>query len=185
VHKIALPVILALSLSAALQLPNPAQQGSDWARLDDAGTAAYQKGNFAEAEKSFLDAQKASESFPAGDLRLARTLNNLALVYDAENKDKESEELYKKSLALKQAAEKPDFLSINATINNLSSLYKKQKRFADAIDQYRQALANAEKGFGPDSTHVAACLNNLSGALSVLNKYSEAEPLLRRSLAII
>ncbi|MBX9723651.1 MAG: tetratricopeptide repeat protein, partial [Candidatus Obscuribacterales bacterium] len=151
VQRIALSAFLAIGFAAAIPGAIFGQQGVEFGKIEDEGTAAYKKGSFADAEKSFLDAQQLAKSFPAGDERIARTMNNLALVYDAEGKNKEAEDLYKQSIALKQAAEKPDYKAINATLNNLASLYKKLNRVPDALDVYKQTLANAEKADGAES----------------------------------
>jgi len=76
------------SLAAAALLWTCAAQAQStlWKTHDDAGTEAYQAGRYAEAEKQFKIALAEAEEFGPSDLRLATSLNNLALLYDTQGK---------------------------------------------------------------------------------------------------
>ena len=52
-----------------------------WVRLMRAGDAALQQGNLDEAIKQTKTALDVAEAFGPGDLRLATTLTNLAMLY--------------------------------------------------------------------------------------------------------
>lgn len=64
---------------------------SRWQSYMTAATAAYQHGNYVEAEKQLSAALKEAERFGVQAPRLATTLNNLATVYQAQGKYGEAE----------------------------------------------------------------------------------------------
>ncbi len=75
-------------------------QGGLWETYRAAGDKAYQQGDYPEAEKQWAAAVKEAEGFGPQDPRLATTLNNLALLYDAQGKYAEAEPLHKRALEL-------------------------------------------------------------------------------------
>ncbi len=70
-----------------------------WEALNAAGTEAYERGDYAEAEKQFGAALEEAEGFGPRDLRLATTLYNLAELYGAQVRHVEAEPLYKQARA--------------------------------------------------------------------------------------
>ena len=72
---------------------------------------------------------------------MARTLHNLASVYNAQGKYAEAEALYKRALEIKEKALGADHPSVAMTLNNLAVLYQGQAKYADAAGLYERALA--------------------------------------------
>src|SRR5260370_41840864 len=68
-----------------------------WAALMDAGKAAMEKRQYAEAEKDFRDAVSTAERIGEKDARLAGALLFLAQACDAESKRDEAEILAKRA----------------------------------------------------------------------------------------
>ncbi len=116
-------------------------QVEQWQSHMDAGDQAYQQGNYAEAEKQLVGALKEAEGFGPQDPRLATSLNNLGLVYDAQGKYTEAEPLYKRSLAIWEKALGPEHPDVATSLNNLAELYRGQGKYADADPLYNRALA--------------------------------------------
>ena len=159
-------------------------QVEQWQSHMDAGVKTYQQGNYPEAEKQFTAAVKEAEGFGPQDLRLATTLNNLALLYKAQGKYAEAEPLHKRALAIYEKTLGPGHPRVATSLNNLALLYKAQGRYVDAEPLYQRALAIYEKTLGPEHPKLATCLNNLASLYHVQGRYAEAEPLYKRALAI-
>ncbi len=79
-------------------------EGSTWEAQIAAGSKAFQRGDYPEAERQFEPALKTAEGFGPQDPRLARSLNNLALLYYAQGDYAEAEPLYKRALAISEKA---------------------------------------------------------------------------------
>ena len=74
--------LLVALVCLALWSAHAAAQGGQWESYTTAGLAAFQQGNYVEAEKQFGTALKEAEGFGPKDTRLATSLNNLALLYN-------------------------------------------------------------------------------------------------------
>ncbi|MDA2914933.1 tetratricopeptide repeat protein, partial [Acidobacteriia bacterium AH_259_A11_L15] len=80
--------------------PVPASaQETRWEALMADARKAYQRADYAEAEKLLLAARQEAEKFGKQDPRLATSLNELALLYHAQSRYAEAEPLYQRSLA--------------------------------------------------------------------------------------
>ena len=66
-------------------------QETAWQRYMEAAGEAYQQGNYVEAEKQSLAAVQEAEKFGPDDLRLAQSLNNLAVLYRDQGRYAEAE----------------------------------------------------------------------------------------------
>ncbi len=150
-----------------------------------AGNEAYQRGNYAEAVAQFEAALREAEKFGSVDLRLATSLNSLALLYRAQGRYAEAEPLYQRSLGIREkslGAEHPD---VAQSLNNLAELYRVQGRYAEAEPLYQRSLAILEKVLEPGHPHVARSFNNLAVLYRAQGRYAEAELLYKRALAIL
>ena len=157
---------LVLIGGIALWLIYAPNQGAKWESYITAGQQAYQQADYAEAEKQFEAALKEAEAFGPDDVRLAKSLNELGLVYKAQGRYADAEPLYERSLAILEKALGPEHLNVAASLNNLAGLYSTQGRYADAKPLYERSLAIWETALGPDHPNVAASLNNLAGLYS-------------------
>ncbi len=68
-------------------------QGGQWNTLNAAGIEAYQRGDYAEAEKQWSAALKEAEGFGPQDPRLATSLKDLAGLYHDQGRYAEAEPL--------------------------------------------------------------------------------------------
>nr|WP_299072313.1 sensor histidine kinase [uncultured Allomuricauda sp.] len=96
---------------------------------------------------------------------LAKLLNNIGIIYRFQDKHKRAEEIYLKSLKLKQ--ELKDSLGMAATLTNLGLVYNKIENRKEKSTQYLQRSKNLYQLLGrPD--HVASC--NISLGQIFLNQ---------------
>ncbi|MEE8199757.1 MAG: tetratricopeptide repeat protein, partial [Candidatus Acidoferrales bacterium] len=94
--------------------PVPASaQETRWDNLNNAAIEAYQRADYAEAEKLLLAALKEAEKFGPEDPRLAITLASLTVVHDAQILG-------------------PEHPALAASLNNLAELYRAQAKYAQA-----------------------------------------------------
>ena len=175
------PVLLLLLLAA---VPLIAQQGR-WQQLTDQVTALYQQGKYAEAIPIAQEAVRVTEAtFGPQDPKLARSLNNLAQLYDDQGQYAQAEPLFQRALAIWQEALGPEDPGVAGTLNNLASLYEDEGKYAQAEPLFQRTLAIDEKALGPEHPDVARDLNNLASLYAEEGKYAQAEPLYQRALAI-
>jgi CHAT domain-containing protein/Flp pilus assembly protein TadD len=114
----------------------------------------------------------------------ARSLNNLAGLYESQGRYSEAEPLYKQALAIKKQQLGDNHPSTATSLNNLAALYRVQGRYSEAEPLYQQALAIRRKQLGDNHPNTARSLNNLASLYQNQGRYSEAEPLYKQALAI-
>jgi CHAT domain-containing protein len=112
-------------------------------------------------------------------------LDSLANLYEAQGSHyADAEQLYKRSLAIREKALGPDHPDVAASLNNLASLYIAHGRSPDAEPLLKRSLAIKEKVLGPDHKDVAVSLYNLAILYGAEGRYAGAEALLKQSLVI-
>ena len=79
----------------------------------------------------------------------AQSLNNLAVAHFENGDSRAAEQLYKRSIAIKEAALGPEHPELALTLNNLAELYRTQRRFEEAEPLFNRALAIDQKVVGP------------------------------------
>ena len=159
-------------------------QDTGWAKYMDAAKAAFDRGQYAEAEKQFKAALKEAEKFGEEDPRLGISLSRLGNVYRAEKRYAEAEPLYRRALAILEKALAPEHPFVATPLNNLAELYRTQGRYAEAEPLYKRALAIREKALGPKHPHVAQSLENYAKLLRKTNRKPEAAKIEARAQAI-
>ena len=110
------------------------------------------------------------------------SVNNLAVLYQAQGRYGEAEPLYKRALEASERVlgkEHPDTL---ASVNNLALLYQAQGRYGEAEPLYRRALEASERVLGKEHPDTLTSVNNLAVLYQAQGRYGEAEPLYKRAL---
>jgi len=115
---------------------------------------------------------------------VAKSLNNLALLYYAQGAYVKAEPLYARALAIWEKALGPEHPDVAMSLNNLALLYHAQGAYAKAEPLYARALAIWEKALGSEHPDVAKGLNNLAMLYHAQGASAKAEPLYARALAI-
>ena len=122
-----------------------ADPGALWQQSYDAGREAYERADYNRAQKMFAAAAQEAERFPHQDLRLARSLNNLAGAYAAQGKYAEAEPLYQRSLAILEKVRGPDDPDVATVLSNYAALLQATNRGAEAAKLEARANAIREK----------------------------------------
>ena len=156
-------------------------QSSPWDTYMDAGTKAYQQGNYPEAERQFKGAVKEAEGFGLEAPRLTTSLNDLGALYRAQGKYAEAEPLLKRSLAILEKALRREHPDVAQSLNNLALLYDAQGRYAKAEPLSKRSLAIWEKALGPDHPNIAKNLENYADLLRETGRGNEVLEMIARA----
>ncbi len=152
------PKALTLLLSATIALVSSGltSQGA-WAAgkfeaYSTSAEKAYAAQDYPEAEKNFLQALNESGKLEKGDKRPATTMYNLALVYQAEGKYKEAEEMFLKAKDAFVGFYGADHQRVGQVYLDMADLYVQQagedakpELRAKAAENYKSAIAVFEK----------------------------------------
>jgi len=161
-------------------------QEARWNELNAEVTRLYQEGKYAEAIQPAQESVRVAEAtFGREHPNVAKSLNNLGLLYKKQGRYAVTEPLYERALAIKEKMLRPDDPAVATSLNNLAELYRMEGRYADAEPLHNRALAIREKVLGLDHPDVAESLNNLALLYQAEGRYAEAEPFLKRARAIL
>jgi tetratricopeptide (TPR) repeat protein len=72
---------------------------------------------------------------------VARSLNNLADLYQRQARYADAEPIYKRALDIRERTVGPDHPDTAASVNNLASLYQAEGRTADALPLVERMMA--------------------------------------------
>ncbi|WP_146203800.1 tetratricopeptide repeat protein, partial [Azospirillum sp. TSO5] len=168
--------------------PSLTALGSDDAgrrRLSDLGLWFAEKAYYGIAVNISKDALATyRQVLPPEHPDIARGLNNLALLYQAQGQLFEAQPLYEEALAIFRQALPPKPPVIATGLNNLASLYKDQGRLSEAQPLYEDALAIFRQSLPPRHPDIAVSLNNLALLYQAQGRLPEAQPLYEEALAI-
>ena len=114
----------------------------------------------------------------------APELNNLAALYERQERYADAEPLFKRALALREKSLPSGHPDVGQSLNNLATLYEREDRHGDTAPLFKRALVIYEKAAGPEHPAVATLLNNLGQVDKVEARYADAEQEIKRSLAI-
>jgi tetratricopeptide (TPR) repeat protein len=121
----------------------------------------YRAGHYVEATPLAQEALAIREKALGPDHPAVGTTNNLALLYQSQDRFAEAEPLYKRSLAIREKALGPDHPDVAIDLDNLAWLYRAQGRFAEAlamsgraidIVEHRIAVASSARSAGNAGT---------------------------------
>ena len=112
------------------------------------------------------------------------SLNNLALLLQAQGDLAGARPLFERALAIREKALGPEHPDTASSLNNLAGLLKGQGDLAGARPLYERALAIRERALGPEHPSTATSLNNLARLLQDQGDLAGARPLFERALAI-
>ena len=116
--------------------------------------------------------------------QLARSMDQLARIYEKQGRYGEAEPLYQRSLTILEQQLGTHHPDVASSLNNLAGLYYSMGRYGEAEPLHVRSLSIREKQLGDDHPDVAQSLNNLASLYYSMGRYGEAEPLYVRSLAI-
>ena len=117
--------------------------GIEWDVLSQEVVSLHQKGQY---DRAVTIAKKALEiaeqSVGENHPDVATSLNNLALLYDAQKQYAQAEPLYKRALAIREKALGPNHPSVAASLENLAALYGKtgREKAAEALEKRAETI---------------------------------------------
>jgi tetratricopeptide (TPR) repeat protein len=150
-----------------------------WESRMRASDEAYGRGDHGEAERHW----NAHLEFEV-NMGSNRSLDNLAMLYQAQGKFAEAEPLYERSLAMTEKTLGPEHPEVAQILNNLASLYQAWGKHADAEPLHVRALAIVEKALGPEHPDVAESLEKFAALLHKTGRDAEAAKMEARATAI-
>ncbi len=141
----------------------------------------------AEAERLYKQALAIRENIPASNhLDDANILNELAGIYQYQERYADAESLYKKALAIREKELGLGHPDVAADLNYLARLYfYNQRRDTEAEFLFKRALAIRGNVLGLGHPEVANVLVGLGELYHVQRRFDEEEPLVKRWLSIM
>jgi tetratricopeptide (TPR) repeat protein len=115
---------------------------------------------------------------------VAASLNNLAMLYEAQGAYARAEPLLLRALGIWERVLGTMHPNVAASLNNLGMLYEAQGAYTRAEPLLLRALDIREKVLGAMHPDIANSLNNLARIYQDEGAYARAEPLLLRALDI-
>ena len=150
-----------------------------WESRMRAGDEAYRRGDHGEAERHW----KTQLEFEV-NMGSNRSLDNLAMLYQAQGKYAKAVPLYERSLAMTEKTLGPEHPEVAQILNNLASLYQAWGKHAEAEPLHVRALAIVEKALGATHVDVAESLENYAELLHKTGRDAEAAKMEARATAI-
>jgi tetratricopeptide (TPR) repeat protein len=106
---------------------------------------------------------------------MALVHNNLGALLHRQGKFREAEPLYRRALAIDEAALGPDHLTVAKDLDDLATLLTDQDRFADAEPLLRRALEIRQKRLGVNHADLIPTLENYAAILRRLGRHDRAQ----------
>ncbi|HET7585934.1 MAG TPA: tetratricopeptide repeat protein [Gemmatimonadaceae bacterium] len=155
-----------------------------WEQYNEEGRSLFARGDLPGAERAFVAAIREAVQLGETSLRLASSLSNLGQLRYRRRDFTRAEELFKKSLEIREQSLGPHHPGAVQTINNLAALYFARGEVAEAERHYRRALTILEQHYGPEHAELGGTLNNLARLCFHRGDHDAAAPLLLRLLAV-
>jgi len=145
----------------------------------------FQAGRYGDALASARSVARITQTvLGPDDPFAARSLNDLAMLLNRENKFAEAERRSREALAVHEAALGAKHPDTAVTLSTLATVLNEQGRYSEAEPLYRQVLEIHEQALGPDHRYVAIGLSNVAHVLVQQGHFNEAELLYRQALTI-
>jgi tetratricopeptide (TPR) repeat protein/CHAT domain-containing protein len=153
-----------------------------WVSIMKLAEAHSEKGEYDTGVIKLEAALELAENLSQIDLAL--TLNNLAMLYEAQGQYSEAELLHQRALKINEKQLGSKHLDVADTLNNLAGIYFLLGKYEEAVPIYVRAIAIRGNQLGENHQWVATSLNGLAEVYQFQGKYQEALPLYLRALAI-
>lgn len=159
-------------------------QNSSAVAISDVAVAAFDAGDYAQAEAGFLHALQVHESAGTHTSEGAGVVwVNLGEVYSQTSRLAEAENALARARAIFEALS-PSHRYLAVVENNLTSVRRRQGGPEAALPGYQSVLERMRATFGDDHPNTATAMGNLASAYLSLGRPAEARPLLESALAI-
>lgn len=138
--------------------------------------------DLSDLKKKTLQVEKLARGSPSAEL--ARSLNELGVLYFLQNNHEAASSFFQRSLEMREAVLGPDHPDVAQSLHNLAALYNDQKLYEKAEPLYSRAYQIRLKAFPSNHGSVASTIKHLAVLYRKQGKYSSAEPLYRQDLEI-
>ncbi len=156
-----------------------------WKQLNDQIIELYSSGKYKEAIPISEQArQLAAKIWGQTHPKVATSCNNLAMLYETQNRLGEAEPLYLEAIEIDRKTLDAENSPLVTHLNNLASLYETQNRQEKAEPLYLEAIDIDRKALPIDYSSLATDLNNLAMLYYSQNRLEEAEPLYLEAIDI-
>lgn len=146
---------------------------------------AFRGGDYASAEAYQLAVvEKARSRFSGDDPQLAVILDELGIIYIAQNRYTEAGALLEQSLVIREQALGKMHPSLAKGLNDLAGLAMKGGRFDEAEQLLKRMLHILETSAGTDDPDTAMAIHNLGDFYSNQKRFSEAAVMYRRAVQL-
>ena len=157
------------------------QKESEWEQLNDRLMELHNAGNYPEAIPIAEQARKlAVQIWGATHPNVAASCNNLAELYEKQNRLEEAEALLIKAIQIDGKALGADHFSLATDLNNLAELYYSQNRLEAAEPLFLEAIALGKKALPADRPSLGTFFHNLAGLLAASDRPEAAFKLMLR-----
>ena len=155
-----------------------------WEQYNETGRRLFAEGDLAGAEDAFVAAIAEAERAGGDPLQLASSLGNLAQLKYQQKDHLRAEELFRRSLELREQSLGSDHPSVLTSINNLAALYVSRGALDEAEPLLKRAMGASAKRVESAQTDLGVNLNNLARLYFKRGDYRQAEPLLLQLLTL-
>jgi len=180
-------ILLALQLGAMTTLFNCSPSWAQvtlWEAYQSAGNQAIQDQRAADAERLLLAAVRHIEGVNSEDPRLAKTLNNLAVLYGTQNREVEAEPLLQRALAINEKAFGWQHPAVALTLQNLGIIYAAQGNFSEAHNVLSESLGISLLVFGSTHPRIGSTLRTFATVYALEGDFQEAKRLAASSISV-
>jgi len=182
-------MLIALLASSCAQKPKlgmeaPGRPALTWGSPNGGASAAPQA-HVDDTERQLLEEKQEAENKGTDDLALAATLYNLAILRRQQGQLAEAEQLYRRSLEIRERLEGSKHPDVAITLNNLAALRAAAGDYGAAQAMLERALNIRRTALGATHPLTAQSMSNLALLYAAEGKGDAAEPLYRQALSIL
>ncbi|MDY6802228.1 MAG: CHAT domain-containing tetratricopeptide repeat protein [Cyanobacteriota bacterium] len=164
---------------------NKEQSEQSWKQLNDQIIELYSSGKYGEAIPIGQQARElAAKIWGQTHPKVATSCNNLAMLYETQNRLGEAEPLYLEAIDIDRKTLDAEHSPLVTHLNNLASLYETQNRLEEAEPLYLEVIDIDRKALPIDYSSLATHLNNLAMLYETQNRLEEAEILYLEAIDI-
>lgn len=160
------------------------QHSPTWDTFFQEGKAAVKHHDYSRAEQAFESAVSIATRFPDPDLRLAKSLNNLAYVKSYLHQSDDLEPLLDRAIQIWLRSDGESSVGAALGRSNLAEFYLRRARFVEAEQVFRQSLSVLTMTIGKSAAETLKAELNLGFLYRSEGRYREAEVLLTEALAV-
>jgi tetratricopeptide (TPR) repeat protein len=159
-------------------------QSDNWQTLTDEGNEFRGSGHYMEAAAKYREALRLVEQPGTRSLKLASSLNALALVEDALGRSADAENGYRRALAIVEEVAGTTSLARSQVLVNLSGVYFRRGQVTKAESMLREAIVGYSTLGKPNGKEMAVAESCLAEVLLKKKDLEEAERLQVHSLSV-